>query len=1484
MSTAARHLSLVVLTIFLWGGVYASAAPQVVVEGPTTKDFGTLNLGLVSPDQSFTIKNTGDVELTIKSVALVGGQSGDFVLNKTGILTKLAAGTDKTSITVSFKPKAVGARATTLRISTSDPTLPYVDIGLSGTAKKNTAPLIYAHSGDVESNRLLGTATVDLSKFCTVVDPGELSLSPVFSFDPSEHVSTIVSFHSGPTWVKATYTDSGGIKVSTSFTVNVRDTTPPVFTSVPKNIALNATSPAGALVFYPPASATDSSGVEVSYSVASGSFFPVGVTRVKVTATDYGYPHHLQTERAFDVVVHAPALVVERNGFGAVGGNLWVPLIWGKNTYGQTNAPTAVSTGVIAISAGSEHTVALKLDGGVVAWGRNTEGQTTVPTSAQTEVKAISAGWGHTVALRTDGSVVAWGLSSSGQTTVPAAATSGIVAVSAGNFHTMALDQSGRVSDWGKVRSWLSSYSSGPAIPVVPLDAERDVMAIAAGGDHSVALKRDGRVIAWGWNSYGQITVPPSAESEVVAIAAGESHTVALRKDGSVIAWGDNQFGQITVPLAAQSKVIAIDAGAYHTAAVREDGSVVTWGDSGGKSDIAVPSPATSGITAISAGRYHTVGLKAVPNTTSQATRLPLTNVGSQFHAPTFWIRNSGSAPLSIASVNITGDDASDFSIDTSHTSTSLQPGDSTTFDIAFAPTVQGLRGAIVRILTNAPPTGSVDLPIFGTGKINTAPILHLPTSPVVAEAIGSNGASVCFNVGVTDAGEPASLTPIISQASGSLFPIGETTVNVSATDADGLISTGSFVVRVQDKTPPLIKWPSGISIPLESPTGTHVTVPEAEVTDAVGVALVEYEPIKSFFAPGVTVIRVRAADTAGNVSYDYYSVCVGVILTVPTSPVIAEATGSAGAVVNFNVGVSVGSVPAVTGPTATPASGTTFPMGDTTVNVTATDSSGFPSLRRSFTVSVRDTRAPRIEPLADLSVAATQVDGAFVTYPGGVATDAVGVTSLTYSKESSTFFPVGSTTVTATASDAAGNKSTGQFRVTVAKPVPRLAIQRQGAVTPDVWVPSQVVAWGSNTWEQTDVPALMKPVSIAAGGSHTLALRQDGRVIGWGAGGRYYQHPPAYGQTTPPANLVGVVDIAAGDAHSAALTHDGSVVCWGIIYGGTLQPPQGLKGVVGIAAGSNFMVALKQDGAVVAWGNNYYGQTNVPVGLSDVVAIAAGQSHAVALKRDGSVVAWGSNTHGEVTVPSGLNDVTAIFAGGTSTFAVKNDRSIVSWGSYPMPSGISELEAFAGANYCAAGISRNGNVAAWGSNYDHQLDVPSGLRNVVSIAVGGAHVVALSGVRPIPFGTHRSGEVADQTMTLQSLGALSVENLSVQLTGLDKDQFSIVGPPVPSALAPGSQASLTVRFKPRGVGRRNATLVISSNSAGMPVYEVQLSALAVAPVIELYAPSAIVPGSSISFERLRVDETPVARTITIRNSGGVDLEKSGGHEGRSRQ
>ena len=105
------------------------------------------------------------------------------------------------------------------------------------------------------------------------------------------------------------------------------------------------------------------------------------------------------------------------------------------------------------------------------------------------------------------------------------------------------------------------------------------------------------------------------------------------------------------------------------------------------------------------------------------------------------------------------------------------------------------------------------------------------------------------------------------------------------------------------------------------------------------------------------------------------------------------------------------------------------------------------------------------------------------------------------------------------------------------------------------------------------------------------------------------------YGQAAVPAGLSNVVAVAAGVSHSLALKNDGTAVMWGDGSSGQTNVSPALSGVLAIACGDYHSLALKSDGTMTAWGYSVDGETNVPPGLDKVVAVAGGGYHSLALR-----------------------------------------------------------------------------------------------------------------------------------------------------------------------------------------------------------------------------------------------------------------------------
>lgn len=314
-----------------------------------------------------------------------------------------------------------------------------------------------------------------------------------------------------------------------------------------------------------------------------------------------------------------------------------------------------------------------------------------------------------------------------------------------------------------------------------------------------------------------------------------------------------------------------------------------------------------------------------------------------------------------------------------------------------------------------------------------TAPVISAPAS-LTTEATGPLGATVTFSATANDnidGNVPVSAAP----ASGSVFPLGTTAVGLAASDAAGNTATASFDITVRDTTAPVIAAPANVG-PIEAtgPTGAAVTFTPPVANDIVdGVRPVTATPASgSTFPLGTTAVTLSSSDTRSNTSSRSFSVTVvdttAPVIAAPAN-ITAEATSAAGATVGYSASAAdlvAGSV-AVTG---TPASGSTFPLGTTTVTVTATDVAGNRTTA-SFAVTVRDTIAPSLTVPANQVIEATSAAGAIASYAAS-ATDAVGVTAINYSIAPGSQFPLGTTTVSVKASDAAGNVTSGSFTVTV--------------------------------------------------------------------------------------------------------------------------------------------------------------------------------------------------------------------------------------------------------------------------------------------------------------------------------------------------------------------------------------------------------------------------------------------------------------------
>ncbi|MDB6151924.1 MAG: hypothetical protein JWL90_377, partial [Chthoniobacteraceae bacterium] len=618
----------------------------------------------------------------------------------------------------------------------------------------------------------------------------------------------------------------------------------------------------------------------------------------------------------------------------------------------------------------------LVIIGSVATWGYHAHAEA-MPPAGLTDVEAIAVGGFQTLAVRSDGSVVAWGE----QTTVPAGLIN-VKAVTQGTVHSVALKRDGTVVAWGSNNGGQTDVPPGLS----------GIQAVSAGLSHTLALKNDGTVIGWGNNYFGQLDVPPGV-SGMTAIAVGDSHSVALTSNGTVVAWGANNAGQSTVP-GGLSNVKAVCAGAYHTVALKQDGTVVAWGSN---MFGATTLPAgLSDVIAIAAGGYVSVALKrdgtvvAWGNNDHGQRIIPPALSGAQaiaagaFHIAAL-LRST--APMSFGNQNVAG-------------------------------------GPLIKTFT-LKNSGTEPLSIQGAsieGGNSGDFILDAKGLPATLPSGGQTTLSVAFLP--TNSGNRITRLRVLS--------------NDGTVPAYDIPLNGIGV----DTAAPIIAPHADVVVEAENAQETMVAYSAAIVTDdSSSRPTIRYSRNSGTVFPfGQTAVIITATDAAGNVGTSSFNVLVR-DTKPPTisdhSDISTNATTPQGTFVEYTPVTVFDSVTLKPAIVYSMPSGSLFPVGTTTVTITATDDAGNVATSR-FLVTIRDATAPVIAPHANVTAEATSAAGAVVSYTAASAVDEIdGNVTAGYSQNSGTLFPIGVTTVTIFASDRYKNTSSSSFTVTVADTKP---------------------------------------------------------------------------------------------------------------------------------------------------------------------------------------------------------------------------------------------------------------------------------------------------------------------------------------------------------------------------------------------------------------------------------------------------------------
>ncbi len=1268
--------------------------------GIGSASFTGISTGSMSNTQTFTITNTGSANLSGISVTkAVTGNPDDFIVTAAGTTTLAPSAT--TTFTIKFSPTAGGARSAVVQINSNDADENPFLIHVTGTGTSVLANYTTGSEIPVTSNGYTARGK---------------ELLVTLNHNPVTGAELMVVQNTGLDFINGTFSNlAHGQRLGLTY---------------------------GGVTYQFVANYFGGSGNDLVLIWANNRLFSWG-----------------------------------RNDSGQLGNSST-----GSNILQPTPVTaTGVFAGrtVITTAAGQEHSLALCSDGTLAAWGANHHGQLgdgslaphndAVAVDTQSEssalkgktIIAVAAGSLHSLALCSDGSIIGWGSDQTGAlgngsggiitTPVVVSTESGVsalfdktvTAIAAAGNHSMALCTDGTVATWGRLGDDVATQSTYPVSVNTNQGASalfgKTVIAIAAGACHRLALCSDGTVAAWGQNNEGQLgnntitdTLMPVAVNAVPGISALHGRTVisisacsatsmASCADGTVAVWGAGAAGQLgigmvqtpnlraLVPLTVsvssglsslfEKTVTAIGAGGMHLVAACTDGTLAAWGENTfGKigdntttqRNLPVPvsrvrlslgerfvrsysgALADHNLAIVAAAPAPGIAISGNETVISDGDVTPVTTDHTDFSAVipgasltrTFTIQSTGSIPLKLTGtprVAVTGPQASRFIVTQQPTSPLSAFNGTTTFQVTYTPNSTGINNATLTIENNDSSVGyAFDFSIRGTG-VNSLLVRYDTGSEVPVSAGNYNAATSTVNFELNYA--PAIGTELMVVNNTGLGFINGTFYNL---DQGQLISlsfggiTYRFVANYfgGDGNDLVLTWASTRAFAWGGDgTGESGNPAPVQMTGALADQRIATIAAGHHQTLALCTDGTLIAWAAAWQNVDY----------VPTSPVRVDTT--------------------------------TALHGKKVIAIAA----------------------------GDLHSLALCSDGTVVAWGNNLSGQ------------------LGDGTTTSRELPVAVSMSAG-LSALFGKTVIAIAAGERHSLA--LCSDGTVAAWGGNDEGQLG--------DNMPGGNRTL--------------------PVAVNATSGISALYGknVTAISAGFRHSLALCSDGTVATWGNdstaptraapVAVSTTSGVSALFGrlVIAIAAGGDHDLALCSDGTLVAWGDNTHGAigdnttisrgvpvaVNTDIGTSGlagktVTAIAAGRFHSLARCSDGSIVGWGQNTFRQLGDATAAQrnapvpvDISRFSAGELFTGIFSGSNALSSFGMVASPT-VPDVATLAATSATSTSARLNGTVNANGT--DTSITFSYGLSPTYGSQTSGSPAM-ISGAAISPAGAEITG------------------------------------------------------------------------------------------------------------------------------------------------
>lgn len=342
----------------------------------------------------------------------------------------------------------------------------------------------------------------------------------------------------------------------------------------------------------------------------------------------------------------------------------------------------------------------------------------------------------------------------------------------------------------------------------------------------------------------------------------------------------------------------------------------------------------------------------------------------------------------------------------------------------------------------------------------------------------------------------------------------------------------------------------------------------------------------------------------------------------------------------------------------------------------------------------------------------------------------------------------------------------------------------------------SNLYTWGAAVsgalGNGTSTPNVSSPIHIGAlfdwgrvkaGTKFNSTVKTDGTLWTWGINGSGQLGDGTTTNHSSPVHI-GVAtnwgtNLSAGDSHTMLIKSDHTLWGWGEGDHGELgngvaanisSPVQiGTSSWTAVSAGVGHTLMILANGTLWATGDNVNGQLGdgtkvdksspVQIGASSWIAVAAGNNHSLGIKLDGTLWAWGLNTSGQL-----------------------GDGSTTSTSS-PIAVGASSWTFVAAGNLYSEAIRSDGTLWAFGANGNGILGDGTATSRSSPVAIGssswtfvatsrtGAHTVAIRLDNTLwAWGFNSSGQLGDNTTTTRS-SPVQVSSLGATVAYADAGQ-----------------------------------------------------------------------------------------------------------------